>query len=238
MSVRSVPPRAGPAGASARRKYERLRDKDEQRFRAGWVPLGALAVELSPDRPGPRPSVQGAIAREHLGAHLDALASGDVAVLHDCLIPGTNANIAHLAVTRQGVWVIDAKQYNSGRPRLTMQGGIRHPVAERVFIGRRDCTRFVDGVRWQVDNVQAAVPGVRVTGALCFIDADWPLIGGSFMARGVHILWPKKLARSVARESRGNVDVSTVSWQLARRFPPALPLTPPGGVVSLRRPAQ
>jgi hypothetical protein len=90
-------------------------------------------------------------------------------------------------------------------------------------------------VRWQVDIVQAAVPGVRVTGALCFIDADWPLIGGSFITRDVHILWPKKLVRSVARESRGGVDVSTVCWQLARRFPPALSPTAPGLVVPFRR---
>jgi len=28
---------------------------------------------------------------------------------------------------------------------------------------------------------------------VCFIDADWPLVGGSFATADVAVLWPKKL---------------------------------------------
>jgi hypothetical protein len=28
---------------------------------------------------------------------------------------------------------------------------------------------------------------------LCFVEADWPLIGGTFTTRGIQTLWPKKL---------------------------------------------
>jgi hypothetical protein len=38
--------------------------------------------------------------------------------------------------------------------------------------------------------VDADVPA---HGVLCFVEADWPLIGGSFSTRGVQALWPKKL---------------------------------------------
>jgi len=54
-------------------------------------------------------------------------------------------------------------------------------------------------VRWQVDLVRAVLDAagladVPVRGVLCFVEADWPLIGGSFVIDGVDVLWPKKLA--------------------------------------------
>ena len=33
---------------------------------------------------------------------------------------------------------------------------------------------------------------------LCFVEADWPLIGGAFTTRGVKVLWPKKLDSQLA----------------------------------------
>ena len=65
-----------------------------------------------------------------------------------------------------------------------------------------------------------ALPAVPVTGALCFIDAEWPLIGGAFVTRGVHVLWPKRLAKRLS-ESRGELDVGAVAATLAARFRPA-----------------
>ena len=50
-----------------------------------------------------------------------------IAVLHDRRIPGSKANIDHIAITAAGIWVIDAKRYKGdvyaghslaeGRPR-------------------------------------------------------------------------------------------------------------------------
>jgi hypothetical protein len=34
-----------------------------------------------------------------------------VAVLHDRRIPGSRANIDHIAIAATGVWVIDSKRY-------------------------------------------------------------------------------------------------------------------------------
>lgn len=64
----------------------------------------------------------------------------------------------------------------------------------------------------------AAVGDVPVTGALCFVDADWPLIGGSFTTRNVHVLWPKRLARALAAASAGAVDVAAVRDSVAAGF--------------------
>jgi hypothetical protein len=47
---------------------------------------------------------------------------------------------------------------------------------------------------------------VAVRGVLCFIEADWPLVDGSFTTRGVHALWPKKLYPVLRRPGPAMVD--------------------------------
>jgi hypothetical protein len=57
---------------------------------------------------------------------------------------------------------------------------------------------------------------------LCFIEADWPLIGGAFSTRGVEVTWPKKLYKALA--SAGPLDaaaMSAVHQALAAALPPA-----------------
>ena len=60
-----------------------------------------------------------------------------------------------------------------------------------------------------------------VTAALCFVEAEWPLIGGAFSTRGVHVLWPKRLAKLLVEASAGEVDVASVRGSVASRFKPA-----------------
>lgn len=95
------------------------------------------------------------------------------------------------------------------------------------MVGRRDCSELVDGVLKQVDFVRRALQegsatDVNVRGMLCFIDADWPLIGGSFTIRGVDVLWAKKAAEILKRPGLLTTSqVSNVAEHLARSFPPA-----------------
>ncbi|CAM3191800.1 NERD domain-containing protein [Nocardioides dubius] len=136
----------------------------------------------------------GAIGEEQLGRRLDELASDSVRVLHDRRIPGTRANIDHIAITPTGIYVIDAKRYVNQRPALRIEGGILRPRVATLMVGGRDRTKLVDGVLSQVEIVRDIVgDAVPVTGVLCFIDADWPLLGGAFTIRGMEVLWPKKL---------------------------------------------
>ena len=121
------------------------------------------------------------------------LAGETVRVLHDRRIPRSRANIDHVAVTPNGVFVIDAKRY-SGRPRLRIEGGIVRPRVERLLVGSRDCSRLVDGALKQVEVVRGLLDGdVPVRGVLCFVEADWPRIGGAFATRGILVEWPKRL---------------------------------------------
>ena len=148
------------------------------------------------------------------------MASDALLVLHDRRLPQSRANIDHVAVTSTGVYVIDAKKYK-GRPRLHIDGGLLRPRVERLMVGTRDRTKVVDGVLKQVEVVRAVVgDDMPVHGVLCFVDADWPLIGGAFTTRGVEVLWPKRLYPKL--ESSGPLDVDAVA-QLHRTLAAALP---------------
>lgn len=148
-------------------------------------------------------------------------------VLHDRRVPRSKANIDHIVVCPSGVFVIDAKRYQ-GRPELRVEGGILRPRSQTLLVGRRNCTKLVDGVLKQIELVTGALgasralPEVAVRGVLCFVEADWPLIGGSFRTRGVEVLWPKKLAKQL--QLPGDLtepEIEQVHRSLAAAFLPA-----------------
>lgn len=63
-------------------------------------------------------------------------------------------------------------------------------------------------------------PEVPVRGVLCFVDADWPLLGGAFTVDDVAVMWPKKL-KAVLTEP-GPLDeaqIADLQWQLHEAFP-------------------
>lgn len=214
----SIP--ASRAGSSARREYERRKAKDEERLRQKWGRLGGVAVALSDERQSTKAWATGAVGEERLGARLEGCVSPSLAVLHDRLIPGSRANIDHLVVTPGGIWVIDAKRYK-GRPRLQIEGGIIRPRVDMLFVGRRNCTRLVDGVLKQMDVIRELVGDAPIKGALCFVDADWPLFGGSFTTREIHVLWPKQLTKILCQAGPSLVNVAETEALLADRLRPA-----------------
>jgi hypothetical protein len=220
------PVEPGTAGSSARREYERRVAKREERVRAAHPRIGGLLLAITEEPQSTTAWARGARGEEMLGAGLAGLADQGVRLLHDRRIPGTRANIDHLAIGPTGVHVIDAKRYR-GPPRLHVQGGILRPRVERLLVGSRDCTRLVGGVRTQVDLVGSALDAAGLTempthGVLCFVDADWPLIGGSFVIDGVAVLWPRLLGkRLLAPGPLGPDEVEAAHAALARRFPPA-----------------
>jgi hypothetical protein len=175
---------------------------------------------LAGERQSTKAWARGAVGEERLGDRLDSLVSRDLAVLHDRRIPGTNANIDHMVITRSAVWVIDAKRY-SGRPTQKIEGGVLRPRSEKLLVGRRDRTKLVDDVLRQVSLVQSATTDIAVIGALCFVEADWPLIGGAFTSRGIQILSPKRLAEVLVETVAGAVDIPGMRDLLSVRFEPA-----------------
>jgi len=225
--VASIDLDPGQPGASARREHERRRANREAKIRAAHPHLGGIILALSSDPQSTTAWATGAVGEEKLGARLNGLASSTVRVLHDRRIPRTKSNIDHIVVCPSGVFVIDAKRYQ-GRPQLKVEGGILRPRVETLLVGRRNCTKLVDGVLKQIALVTAALqaepvlPEVSVRGMLCFVEADWPLIGGSFSTRGVEVLWPKKLAKQLQLPGAlAEPEIEQVHRSVAAAFPPA-----------------
>ncbi len=217
---------AGTAGASAKREYERRKDKRETRIREAHPHLGALILAVSDDPQSTRAWAVGARGEEVLGQRLDRIAGPGVHVLHDRRIPGTRANIDHIVVCPSGVFVIDAKKYQ-GRPSLRVDGGLFRPRTETLMVGSRDCSKLVAGARKQVALVRAALDHaglaeIPVHGVLCFVEADWPLIGGAFTTGAVHVLWPRKAIELVSKPGPVNDQrAREIHRSLTSSFPAA-----------------
>lgn len=221
-----APAESGVAGASARREYERRAAKREQRIREKHPRIGGFLLAVSDDPQSTKAWQTGAGGEQKLAARLDTLTDQGVLVLHDRRIPRSTANIDHIAVTPSGVWVIDAKRYK-GRPQLRIEGGILRPRVEKLLVGTRDQTKLVGGVLKQIGLVQEALhrggfDDTSVGGMLCFVEADWPLIGGAFRIDGIEVLWPKKAAEILATPGPMSADrVIEIQRHLAAAFPMA-----------------
>ena len=226
----------GVAGASARREYERRKVNDDRHF-AEWKGrvrtkhpvLGGLmlAVADMPKDSGTRAWEIGAHGEEVFAASLDRLAGQGLYFLHDRRIPPTRANIDHIVIAPTGVYVIDAKNY-TGRAQLRVTGGIFSPRIEKLMVGRRDCTKLVAGVHKQVDRVSELLTrdsigqDVPVRGMLCFVEGDWPVLGGSFTIDGLDVLWPKKARKIItASGALGDDRLRVLHRHLAAEFLPA-----------------
>ncbi|WP_241987407.1 nuclease-related domain-containing protein [Cryobacterium glucosi] len=216
----------GTAGASAQREHDRRKDKRETRIREKHPHIGGLILALSDEPQSTRAWAVGAQGEVALGQRLDKLSGSGVHVLHDRRIPPTRANIDHIAVCPSGVFVIDAKKYQ-GRPRLQIEGGLFRPRTETLMVGSRKQDGLVAGALKQVALVRAAlddagIDGIPVHGMLCFVGADWPLLGGDFIIAGVHVLWPKKAVEHLQKTGPLNEPVMLqIRRALASAFPPA-----------------
>jgi hypothetical protein len=215
---------AGIAGASAQREGDRRSSKREARIREAHPKIGGLILALSDDPQSTKAWSLGAQGEVALGRRLDSAVRDDLRVLHDRRIPGSRANIDHIVVGPLGVFVIDAKRYVDRRPWLSVEGGFFRPRVEKLMVGSRDQTKLVLGVQGQVERVESALEAaglgsVPVRGMLCFVDGDWPLIGGDFEIAGVDVVWPRKAVQLIARP--GGLDwraVDRVLRSLASTF--------------------
>ncbi len=222
------------AGSSAFREYERRRANElaavdvrrsrvKERFGGGRLGsvVAAITVENS-EKASTRVWKQGAVGEQKVAQVLDGLVGAELIVLHDRKLPKSRANIDHLVVTPSGVWVIDAKRYIGKRPERYQEGGFFRATSVGLKVGGRKRDSLIDGILGQVDQVQTVVgEDVPVHGALCFVDSDWPLFGGSFAVRGVEVLWPKRIPKLLQQSSEVKLDVPQIGLMLSQRFVPA-----------------
>lgn len=154
----------------------------------------------------------GAGGEEKTADHLDRLGDGWV-VLHDRRIPGSKANIDHVAIGPPGVFVIETKDYAG---RLTVRRG------EVRIDGRRRAV--IDQVGRQIDAVERALASaaehdVPVGALICVHRADlpWrtPVIDGVAIVSGREMV--RRLAKATPRLTPAEVE--RVAEQLDRALP-------------------
>jgi hypothetical protein len=204
--VESIPAAVvpGTAGGSAQAEFDRRSGRREARIRAAHPKLGGLILALSEDPQSTRAWASGAKGEVTVGARLEGLAGDGVLVLHDRRIPGSRANIDHLAVGPSGVFVIDAKRYVDAKVEIRRTGGWRSEAVEQLWVGGRDRTKLVTGLGQQVAAVYEALEPlpefahVSVQPALAFVEAIFPMFGSLEIA-GVPVTGLRGMAKLVRR---------------------------------------
>jgi hypothetical protein len=219
----------GVPGASAKRRYERLHTAREQRARDKFGRLGGVYLALTNDPKSTAAWAQGSRGERLLGEYLEKIQDEKVVVvLHDRRIPGTRANIDHIAVTRSGVvWAIDAKNYSGKVQRVDKGGWFSTDL--RLYVGRRDCTKLVQAMSRQVAAIRTGLGdamtrefNVEVRAALCFVDAEWSLFAKPFDLGGVWIGRPKAFGERIRQPGELTPEhLAILARSVASALPPA-----------------
>jgi hypothetical protein len=151
----------------------------------------------------------------------------EAVLLHDRRIPGSRANIDHIAIVASGIHVIDTKRYRG-------KVSVRNPLfgEARLIVAGRDRTRLIAGLERQVSVVQACLQEldveVPVHGCLCFVapeglraDSGLPLL--RTLRFGSYPLYrPSRLVKRL--NASGPLDTETIlrlHRALADGLPPA-----------------
>jgi nuclease-like protein len=222
----------GTAGASARRKAERLRQEREQ-LRSTRSGLARLLACLFPSdtekrlQKEERDYAAGAEGELILARSL-ARRCPDVPMLNDRRAPMRQGNIDHIVIAPTGVYVIDCKRYKG-------KIQVARPLFGRTSlkINRRNRTRLLEGLDRHVADVKAAVAGladdVPVHGCLCFVapagllsDIGLPILR-TLMIDGYALYYPRRLATRLNRRGALTAErAKLLHAELAKRLPPAL----------------
>jgi hypothetical protein len=144
---------------------------------AGW----GLRFRPSPDAVAWR---RGAAGERRTARLLSPLERHGWTVLHDLAVPGSRANIDHLAIGPGGVFVIDSKQYR-GRLQLDPSGWLWH--------GRYPLAPTLRAVSFEADQAALVLPdpGVTVVPVVAVHGARVPW--GKVVADGVPVLPARRL---------------------------------------------
>lgn len=213
---------SGIAGGSARAENIRRVKNRQDRVTERFPRAGKYLLALTNEPQSTRAWETGALGEVAIGRLLDSLSTKyEFHLLHDRLIPKSRANIDHMAITRFGVFVIDAKNYQ-GVVRIEDRSGFFEKSAPELFVGRRNCMKLVAGVKKQVSIVEEILRrksiDLPVQGVLAFYSADWgtfKFLRGQMEIDGV-LLNSKGLEAIVSREGEHRPEeLKAVSGLLA-----------------------
>jgi hypothetical protein len=166
---------------------------------AAMATAWGLRFKPSPDAVAWR---QGAAGERRTARLLAPLERHGWAILHDLAVPGSTANIDHLALGPGGVFVIDSKQYR-GRLQLDAVGKLWH--------GRHPLAPTLGAVSWEADQTAQALPdpGVAVVPIVAVHGAQVPW--GKVVTDGMPVVAAQRLP-SLLRALPPVLGPERVAW--------------------------
>jgi hypothetical protein len=214
----------GVAGASSRRKHERLAARRDARIDEKWGTgrVGRLVRAVTTEPQSTRAWAIGAWGEETLAAELASVPG--LRSLHDRRVRGSSANIDHIVIAAAGIFVVDAKHYK-GIIRIQDRGWfLRRDY--RLTVGGRDRTKLVEAMAWQVEAVAKALrdagedPLPTITPVLCFVNGDWPIIRRPEEFLGVRIESESSIKALVTRSDElDSAGIERLTANLAKALP-------------------
>jgi hypothetical protein len=183
------------AGQSARRQYEKRRDARQALLRKRFGRLapiaGLIGGESSTERNWRRGAEGEVRTAERLARRLEGRG---VVVLQDRRIPGSRANIDHLAIGPAGIMVIDSKNYEG---KVVVRGG-------KLFVNGHNRTKLIHGAKHQCEVVRAAVADtpfaeIPIDAALAWVDVDGLPMLRTLRINGVLIDGTRKIVKRASR---------------------------------------
>lgn len=215
----------GEAGGGARREHAKRLIRHQACVRTAHPKLGGLMLVLNDDPGHVQAWQKGAVGEEMFGHRLSSIASPTLKVLHDRKLPRSVANIDHLAVTSEAVWVLDAKRYTG---KVETRGhGLFSRRPPDLYVGGRNQMKLVDGVKRQVETVEGilaafaaehGIPEVPVRGGLVFVHAEFGLFTSPFAIDGVWAGWGKAARTRLSGQTAGRLPVADIAKRLAREL--------------------
>ncbi len=221
---------ASDAGASLRREADRRAAKREESVRARFPRVGGLLLAIAGEPASTQSLRVGAAGERKAAERILGRCGEDVLFLLNRRlgIGRRNGDIDMLAVTAQGVHVIDVKHFKGAKVEVRKSGGLFVSRTESLWIGGRNRTQLLESMGRQLEAVEAALHSVdpskriEITGTLCFVDANLPLLG-TLRVRGVEIRGSREMGRKL-RATKGPLSVSerrVIYEQLAVALPAA-----------------
>lgn len=179
----------GTAGGSAKAESERRIKRREERITARFPRAGKYILALTDEPQSTKAWKVGAEGEIAVGKFLDSLAiKYGFQVLHDRLIPKSRANIDHIAITKAGVFVIDAKNYK-GVIEIRDKSGFFEKSAPELWVGKRNRMNLITGMKKQISIIDGILRSnsidMPVIGVLTFYDAEWETF--SFLRKQVEV---------------------------------------------------
>lgn len=179
----------GIAGGSAKAESERRIKRREERITTRFPRAGKYILALTDEPQSTKAWKVGAEGEIAVGKFLDSLAiKYGFQVLHDRLIPKSRANIDHIAITKAGVFVIDAKNYK-GVIEIRDKSGFFEKSAPELWVGKRNRMNLITGMKKQTSIIDGILRSnsidMPVIGVLTFYDAEWETF--SFLRKQVEL---------------------------------------------------